>query len=1348
MAQSAVTSGDASFTNCIWTDVAESIIFSSNGQLSVDKCILGTSKSQSVMGPAIQCRTERAIISITNSIISNYTYNFSGGGVFFADVKSVELIQLQTINCSTNHVGGGVDIRNNVDRANIIQCKFLNCSKRTTAFDYGAGLSFWENGWGRVSDCIFGGCTSQVSGGGFGIGETGTKQSVLLYCYFENNCAQVSGADIFVCTDREMCLPKENVVYCRSSTISEVSRVQIGAGDFDDWVPRCYDPIFINSQIGEDNETCGSFDQIDGISRACKTFSYGIQMANPAIDTKTFKFGNGDYAEKHTEVGFEKWKLEGSDKEMITIRSKETEEVLFEIEGGSLDVSCISLVHDLNYSSVESSLLRVSNPTGSAAFSKCKIKCELSELKMLRKWLIEIASGTLRLEDCEVGELVLEGKSLMMLASGSSVKMINVRFSSISRNDGSGSVVEKEMTENEELLLNNISLSECECTNGDGGGLCIFVRTGCLLKIGNNSDSTFIEKCVAGSNETSVGKGGGIILSIDGKDCEFVLKHTLFGEGNKAWRGDNLFICSVSLFDVVDEEHFGTLISPDRNADNKAMGYEGEMTDYVIPLSLYFVSDLEQQMFVGGDNMKDFSRCGFSGFPCQTISHFIRMRNITESRKIILQAPFCLSETLNLTDSKWNISCKMRKTIITVDASENSCPTGMINSRTESWLYNICFTLSSSLATSEWFINCESSTLSLMQCSAKQNYIATNEDIAGWSFFGVFGGMLKMESFEIKKWISTGKHSFIECNKGSGCINIIGCSFENVEKTGDSGGCIFYELGSEATLERDDCVLINECNFSNCCAYDVGSKGGGIYILLKGSERIEVNGTSVIDGCKAENYGENEGNGGRGGGMFVLMESEGCGLTIGENVELSKVKKNEASYGKDVFVLCESGVFLESKVNTSSFAFFDTSIIPSDVLKLSGSENGEESGVIPLFVYLCTMGTKVLVDGSGGNGKDHSHCGFDGFRCLTIDYCANSRMSESFKEIEVVSSSSITKEITGPSFGVIISGRIASSDGERMRVNVSDGGSDTQDWLVGCSSSLTMSLLSFVVKGQLNSRRSAFIHSTSTLSMTNCSVSFENGALINEKIGYSIIVMAGGNLIVDGFVMESGVTLTMNGKSPITMTSGVQLELKNSRVNGVEMIGADGGCLNVGMGVNGNVKIEESNFSSRCTGGSGMKGGGMMISIGSGGTLRVKGVKLSGCEVPFEDVENGGRGIGGGMFVELPNLMETFILELMTFESCNAWKGKNVFVSGWDLIVIVNKEHFKWEMSDEELVSLDELCGWERKTTGEKYVIPLVVYLWNNWSGNGYVSGDGGGDFSGCGYSEAPCSSIDHLVSL
>ncbi|KAH7818164.1 uncharacterized protein MONOS_10014 [Monocercomonoides exilis] len=468
------------------------------------------------------------------------------------------------------------------------------------------------------------------------------------------------------------------------------------------------------------------------------------------------------------------------------------------------------------------------------------------------------------------------------------------------------------------------------------------------------------------------------------------------------------------------------------------------------------------------------------------------------------------------------------------------------------------------------------------------------------------------------------------------------------------------------------------------------------------------------------------------------MESGGCGLTIGQNVQFSKVNGNVATYGKDVFVDCGSGVFLESKVNTSSFAFFDTRVIPSDVLKLSGSENGNESGVIPLFVYLLTIESKLTVDGSGERALDHNYCGFEWFGCQTINYCMSTRVPKGFQKVEVTSESSIKDEIIGPSFNESVSGKVTTGEEITMvKVNVSDGGSATQDWLVGCSSSLKMRRLSYVVKGQLKSRRSAFIHSTSTLSVKNCSVSSESGELTDGRIGYSIIEMAGGNLIVDGFVMESGVTLPMNGKSPITMTSGVQLEILNSRMSGVEVEVAGGngggGCLNVGMGVNGNVKIEESNFSSTCSGGSGMKGGGMMISVGSGGTLKVKGVNLSECIVPSEDVENGGRGMGGGMFAEFVNQMGTFSLESITFALCSVWKGKNMFILGKDLNSSVTNESFKFDyssMKDDKTL----IVGSDSYHSNKDLFMFLIPYS----SFEIFISSEGF-DVARCGSEEEPC---------
>ncbi|KAH7819644.1 uncharacterized protein MONOS_13677 [Monocercomonoides exilis] len=306
------------------------------------------------------------------------------------------------------------------------------------------------------------------------------------------------------------------------------------------------------------------------------------------------------------------------------------------------------------------------------------------------------------------------------------------------------------------------------------------------------------------------------------------------------------------------------------------------------------------------------------------------------------------------------------------------------------------------------------------------------EYVISTSVFVVPLSQLSMVGVEIKD-MNISEPLFSEPEHSSEESVLSNVTIQNVKlKIGD-GAVVAKNVKSEETFVVSNITIENcECEEGN---------GGGICVCLTGDGDIVVNGTSVIEGCKA---GSDGGNGGRGGGMMIVMENEGCGLTIGQDVEFSKVKENDASFGKDVFVDCGSGVFLELKVNINSFSFFDTSSIPSDVLRLSGSENGDESEVIPLFIYLCSMGTKVIVDGSGGNGMDHDHCGFEGFGCLTVDYCANSRLSESSNEMEVISSSSIAKEITGPSFDASISGRIVSlEEGERILVSVSDGESAT-----------------------------------------------------------------------------------------------------------------------------------------------------------------------------------------------------------------------------------------------------------------------------------------------------------------
>ncbi|KAH7829865.1 uncharacterized protein MONOS_1437 [Monocercomonoides exilis] len=1347
-------------------------------------------------GGGIMCHTIKSVHIENNAFNVCTAQNQYGGGMYAGVIIScIQISECEFLKCKAQSEGGGLllhtvgisgpgcveEEKGEGESACVFECSFISC----TIEDIAGGGIFCKNisfAQFKMRNVQFALCAAGSQGGGLFFSpwqQSFPSNDHYFFFLFFHKCRTESapyGHDVLYEDYFYLYRNLENPFYECYTTNTDEKRVcyyYYSDGNWIDlesqkkgWLKNGVMDKFVGETGNNTNKWCG----VNKL-KPCKTIGFAVQ--NTIFDvTSNIILAEGNHTSEATkiEIGTKKISVIGKGREASLIGTGTLSEAgaLFSVSTGHLGMSNLKIDCDSNASpspsvvvvtdgggslSLEDILITMSN-TGEYVISSSVFVVSLSQLSM-----VDVEIKEINISQSLFSEPVLSSSSssssalLLTTATSKESSLANITVKNVKLESGDGVVVAKSVAEEETLAVWNTTFEDCECERGSGGGLKIKLESATSkFRMGQTASSsggtTAFSQCCCSGN------GGGVMMWLAENSFDFEISSVSFMNCDAGLGGKDVFVNGSRLVNgtitttKLNVEHNGSIY-------DELMGYDRNEEEMgIFPLNVFFDA-ISGAAHVGkkkdGYGGYDSWVCGLDYFPCKTITKAAQNRFSSSKKNIVLDPGFELAEVVSMAGSyEWEVYCGINKTEVNVKVPSEMTSSHLIIVESKSSIKNVAFQIPFLLSSATSLIALTSSSLTLTDCSVAHLSESTSSVSFGYSIVNVQSGSLKMERFVMEEGLTFNGHSAIEFCEGMTSVICSGCNISGVVKNSGDGGWMKGTVGTSGTLAVDGCN-VNGCS----CG---GGKGGGIYVELKGNGKVVVNGTSVIDGNKAENNGGNGGNGGRGGrggGMFVLMEGGGCGLTIGQNVEFSKVRENVAEYGKDVFVHCGSGVFLESKVNAQSFAFFDTSAIPSDVLKLSGSENGDESGVIPLFVYLCSMGTKVIVDGSGRNGMDHSHCGFDGFRCQTVDYCANSRLSESSNEIEVVSSSSIRDEIKISLFGVSISGRIVSSsseEGERKQVNVSDEGSATQDWLVGCSSSLAMSRLSFVVKDQLNSRRKAFVHSTLTINMTNCSISFESGALTDGKIGYNAINIEGGELIVDGFVMEGGVTLTMSGKSPVAISNGVELEILNSRVIGVEVNVAGGsgggGCLNVGMKEGGCVNIEESNLSSICSGGSEMKGGGMMISVGSEGSLEMKNVNLSECEVPSEDSSEKKGGLGGAVFAELPDQMGSFVLEGMKFEGCDAWKGKNMFVSGWVLSKIVNKEHFKWEIKEEELGSLDELCGWERKTTGEGYVIPLVVYLWSNWSGNGFVSKDGGGDFSGCGFSEAPCSSIDHLISL
>ncbi|KAH7820229.1 uncharacterized protein MONOS_7768 [Monocercomonoides exilis] len=375
--------------------------------------------------------------------------------------------------------------------------------------------------------------------------------------------------------------------------------------------------------------------------------------------------------------------------------------------------------------------------------------------------------------------------------------------------------------------------------------------------------------------------------------------------------------------------------------------------------------------------------------------------------------------------------------------------------------------------------------------------------------------------------------------------------------------------------------------------------------------------------------------------------------------------------------------------------------------------------------------------------------------CGTSELAACSTVGQAVAKSLILLSSTIT--VLGGSYG---SERETISVGEKKIIVVGKG-RETTSIGTGALSPSSTTLFS-VSSGKLDVQHVKIDHNaTASSSLSVFVVSEGSGSLSLEDVLISSGVVGGDSTLASVFDVIRLSQLTMCDVEVIDLELSQSLfseQPSNGLASGESVLGnVTIGNVNrtTGDGVVVAKKVKEGEtfvvrnttiVDCECESGS---GGGMKVELeGTASKARIGTSALpSGVTTRFDRCKCSAH--GGGVMAWLGEGAADFVMESVSFVDCCAGMGGgNVFVSGWDLSKIVNKEHFKWEMGAEELESFDELCGWERKTTGEEYVIPLVVYLWSNWSGEGFVDGEGGGDFSGCGFSVVPCSSVDHVVSL
>ncbi|KAH7831670.1 uncharacterized protein MONOS_11842 [Monocercomonoides exilis] len=599
------------------------------------------------------------------------------------------------------------------------------------------------------------------------------------------------------------------------------------------------------------------------------------------------------------------------------------------------------------------------------------------------------------------------------------------------------------------------------------------------------------------------------------------------------------------------------------------------------------------------------------------------------------------------------------------------------------------------------------------------------------SVFEVALKQLKTIDVEIKN-IKMSQSLFAEpssAGSSSGESVFANLTIQNVNRTGGDGVVMTKSVkGGETFVVWNTTMKWCEC---------VNGNGGGIKVELASSTSQVRIGTSTSHSGGATKFNKTKCSGYGGGVMLYLADGSfdfaitsvsfvGCSATLG---------------GKDVFV--NGSMLVSGTITTTKLNFSRNVSVYDELMGYDRNEGG--MGIFPLNVFLdafsgaAHVGNKV----NGYGGYDSWFCGFGYFPCKTITHAAQNRFSSSKKNI-----------VLDPGFEL---GEVVPMAGSyewevycttnKTNVNVRVPGGMKSSCLMNIQSASSIKNIAFQIPFSLSSATSLIVLTSSSLTLTDCSVAHISESTSSVAFGYSIVNAQSGSLNMERFVICGA--LVFGAHSAIEFCEGMASVIcSGCNISGVVKNSGDGGWMKGTVGTSGALTVDGCNANGcSCAGG---KGGGVYVDVQESGIAIVNGTaRFEGCVSEGRAIF-GGR--GGGMMVYLEGESSKLVIgSQVRFSEENqneAIFGKDAFVkcgTGILLETKVNRDSF--EFFDTSTIPLDprRLCGTENGN--EENIFPLFVYLCETESA---VVVDGsrgkGTDYPHCGLLKFACKTIEYAL--
>ncbi|KAH7821050.1 uncharacterized protein MONOS_11674 [Monocercomonoides exilis] len=518
-------------------------------------------------------------------------------------------------------------------------------------------------------------------------------------------------------------------------------------------------------------------------------------------------------------------------------------------------------------------------------------------------------------------------------------------------------------------------------------------------------------------------------------------------------------------------------------------------------------------------------------------------------------------------------------------------------------------------------------------------------------------------------------------------------TYKNAEWIGCSapcGGALYVHDNSSATLTVENSSFV-KCNATS-------TRGGGIFALNIGECTVKHS-TFVECYCvSSTNYG--------GAGAEI------SGMTIQVFIENSP-------YGNDIYV---------HDYSTDSQIAFCYSTRTEGVRYYAGGDKSDwlpNEGGRSRFVASVENQT---------NAKDTFSCGLnESCACLTISHCLSQMIEGFVEEIRVLSGTVVEEK------GIDVGEKTISVNG------VSSAGSSIETKFEGNGLSLFC-----IGTGELAVSDLSVIHSTSFENNRRCrlfevegnglmdvkriNISMDSAHSEERSIQNSLVKLEGGELKMQDVRWEQ--TFSTTSVISLSQESSVTLSLDNCVFSNIVRTTAGSSLISVSEG-SYSITLDGCTIDG-CGNEDCEFGGGMMVEVGSGSSLKMNGGFVKNCYASTT------QGRGGGIGLKVKDISADFLIS-SGFEGNRARWGSDIFVDSIDLESTATSG--KIASLTASLETKSKMQGYENGD--ESFPIPLCIYLWNNFSAPAFVGGGSlSHDFSKCGFEEFPCSSILKAVSL